>query len=665
MPTAKNTELQRALEDFKRSGLSQLDLKKLQITPLNPTRTSEVLDNPKFKVSSYQIPYFDTAGNQIDFYRVRFLDEVFKPKSKKLLRYIQPPNSDPKIYLAPYIDWEKVFADPSKNLIITEGEKKAAKTCKEGFNCIGLGGIWNFRSAKMNRDLIDDLAEIDWTERNVLIIFDSDPKPKPEIEGAAETLGRTLEARGAVVGRVILPLINGHKVGLDDYFLTNSAAQLRALPVGQLHSSATLSSFNDEVAVIMDPPGIIEVRSRRMHRSPESLVNVIYADRKMTKINGAGSLTTVNAFREWMEWPKRRTHSQVVYEPGEPPTNEKSNTLNLWRGWGVDPKKGPVDNLHELLEYMFNGEKASREWFLQWLAYPLQHPGVKLYTSSVLWSRDTGTGKTLIGMTMSRIYGDDNFSLIGENELHASFNDWQANKQFILGEEVTGSDRVSEADRLKKIITSETTRINRKFEMPYATRDCANFLFTTNRPDAFLIDDTDRRFFIHEVGVGQKTPSQKFFDTYDRWYRTKEGIGAIFHHLLHKVDTSDFNPRGRAPGTRSKDEMVALSGNEHDHLVRDIIASPDTYLKIGSTPIKRDLLTFREILEMADNTHKLSISGISRAFGRLGIKSMVIKVGQGNVRIVPIRNVNKWMNASHADRVAEYTNLPAPKEQKF
>lgn len=64
--------------------------------------------------------------------------------------------------------------------------------------------------------------------------------------------------------------------------------------------------------------------------------------------------------------------------------------------------------------------EAERRWFWQWLAYPIQHPGTKLF-SAVLIIGPQGSGKNLLGMLMQAIYGR-NYRLIGPGELHGDFN---------------------------------------------------------------------------------------------------------------------------------------------------------------------------------------------------------------------------------------------------
>ena len=81
--------------------------------------------------------------------------------------------------------------------------------------------------------------------------------------------------------------------------------------------------------------------------------------------------------------------------------------------------------------------------------------GTKLNTAVVMWSVQQGVGKTLIGDTIGRLYGD-NFRTISAVELHDRRNEWAKGCQFVLGEENASSDHRADANMLKHFITGET-----------------------------------------------------------------------------------------------------------------------------------------------------------------------------------------------------------------
>src|SRR5205085_8581614 len=80
------------------------------------------------------------------------------------------------------------------------------------------------------RDLIPDLDALAWQGRTAYVCYDSDRQEKPDVRLAEWALAQALEARGAKVLVVQLPAgTDREKVGLDDYLLSHSPADLQRL----------------------------------------------------------------------------------------------------------------------------------------------------------------------------------------------------------------------------------------------------------------------------------------------------------------------------------------------------------------------------------------------------------------------------------------------------
>jgi hypothetical protein len=642
-----------ALADLKRSGLTEKDFKSLRLRALTGDETQQATE--KYRYKSMLIPYFDMYGKETAFFRLRFLEDVRAFGKQKGLRYYQPPDTPPRAYLAPYMDWQKIFGDPKTTLWITEGEKKAAKACKEGFACIGLGGVWSWKSSKQRQPLLPEFIQMKLEKREIVLCFDSDSEEKPDVEGALAMLGAALEMRGAVVYRVQLPLpIDSDKMGLDDFLMAHSGEALNKLPRERLAMSAQLFKLNEELAVIDDLGAVLRIKQKVALTNTNILKDIVYADRRVTTTDASGRLVEVSAAAQWLKWPGRRRHSGMVYEPGQA-TITPDGKYNLWSGWGCQPKKGDPKLFVEYIDYMFrNSPGEYKRWFIQWLAYPLIHPGCKMFSCVLLWSTTHGSGKSMIGKTMGYIYGD-NYGVVTEDRLHSTFNDWIQYKQFILGEEVTGVDRKAEMNRLKYIISGETIEVNKKYQAQVKHENKINILFTSNQPDAFILEDKDRRYFVHEL-TGE-TLSQKFFARYVKWLEEKEDAApSIFAHLL-ETDVSDFNPHAPPPFTEAKHDMIRLSGTEVDLLVRQLYESPERYLKLGESPVTRDLYTLDELQAALDPDGKKRITNISlaKALRRQGYRELgVTKVTRGTIRLWAVRNIQQWEKADHAARVAGY-----------
>jgi len=429
------------------SGLTLDDAKKLGMTYVDDcTKLFKGFNN----VDGFKIPYFTIEGKQTNFYRVRYLSlpTGFAGAVAKPQRYTQEPNTVNEVYLPPFLDWDKIANNTSDTIIITEGELKAACACKFGHICMALGGVTVWQSSKREIPLLEPLTQINWNTRGVVIMFDSDAASNPNVAAAQVALAKMLMKLGAIVKIATLPpTVEGGKQGLDDFLvdggnLTDVMSELRGLDLGD-----RLATFNKQFAYVKDQDVVVELttaqRSKRDSFSNGLLANVNVIE-YVAGNNGTRRRVETRVSTEWLKWPSRLDVERMTYQPGFPQITEDSE-YNMWQGWGCKPVKGSVAPWTELLDLLFGDDAENRAWFEKWLAYPIQNPGAKLFTSAVLWGPETGTGKSLVGYTIGEIYGK-NFGEIGNKELHADFNEWSINKQFILGDEISGSDKRQEAD---------------------------------------------------------------------------------------------------------------------------------------------------------------------------------------------------------------------------
>ncbi len=649
-----------AAAKWESSGLSAKHAAALRLRPLAGADTRRL--HPTFHaVGALLLPYFDSKGKPTKFYRLRYLEPLpgFGGAVKKPQRYAQAPDTLNEVYLPPLLDkrtWEDVQGDVKTTLYVTEGELKAASATAHGLPCIGLGGVDVWRSAKKRLAMLPQLEDFSWKGRKVVIVFDSDAATNPDVVRAQRQLSRALLEAGAEPVIATLPAAkDGKKQGLDDLLVAQGVGAVEEAVAGAsaLEDAQALWAMNEEVVFIRDPGLVIE-RASGQRIAPNAFVHSVYANRQHTDYTGEKP-KRVSTAKRWIEWKERFETRKVTYMPGKEQVVD--GQWNLWSGWGVEPVRGDVGPWNRLMDFLFRGEPPEvRQWFERWCAYPLQHPGTKLFTSAVLWGVVHGTGKTLAGYTLRDIYGRNGME-IKQQHLHGGFNEWAENKQFIIGDEVTGSDKRVDADRLKGLVTQEEMLINAKFIPTYRIPDCVNYYFTSNHPDAFFLEDTDRRFFVHEV-VG-KPAEGKLYGEFDKWRRAGGGPSHLFDHLL-RLPLGDFSPTGHALSTRSKDEMVMSSKSDLGVWCRQLIEDPSTTLRpLGEMVAqKADLLTASQLLRCYDpeGAGRVTANGLGRELKRCGVRQLpVVKTSAGTQRLYAVRGAEKWLGkAGHPKAIAEH-----------
>lgn len=627
------------------------------------------------------LPYHDLSGKPTSFYRIRYLEKPkgFAGQVAKPQRYVQEAGSLNEVYCPPIIKWDEVANNPTIDIYITEGELKAACAAKHGLVCMALGGVNTWSSSKRNIDLLEPLPKIDWKNRRVTIIFDSDAAINPNVAKAQIMLANKLISLGAIAVIASLPMTSsGEKQGLDDFLVAGGDIQEVLKAAQSIRLGERLAELNTMFSYVQDQDVIINMATgKRMKR--DAFANGCQANNIIQDIvqssNGTLRKVELKVAQEWLKWPARTDVRTLTYKPGQPQL--VAGEFNLWQGWGTAPKPGTIQPWVELLDHLFGNDHETRLWFERWVAYPIQNPGAKLFTSFVIWGPETGTGKSLVGYTIGAIYGE-NFTEIGNMELHSTFNEWAVNRQFVMGDEITGSDRRSEADKLKAMITQKQLRINMKNLPTYAVPDCINYYFTSNHPAAFFLDDYDRRFVVHRTA--QKKPeSEDFYKRYIVW-KDNGGVEALFDYFLH-LDLGDFNPAGRALTTSSKLELIDHGRSDLNSWAAFFLENLDIELArlgeyLGIDPDDLDLVLNKHLKWLYDphDSKRVTPTGLGREMSRLGAKTLPQQLRTetfGKQRFYVLRNEDKWLNAKpevvreHIDRVFRNSEILSKAASKF
>lgn len=668
------TELVR--EKLEGSGLDMEDAELLGMVAIDGNETARL--HPAFKpVCSLLINYYGPDGKPVSdvaggepFQRVRYLEataDFAALADKKPVRYVQRPNTLPCAYFPrSQPDWPAILADADRPLVVTEGELKAAKACKEGFPTVGLGGVYNWRALKMGVELLPELQAVEWQRRNVYVCYDSDYRTNPMVCAALRQLAEELARRGAFVHVVSLPNVEDlEKVGLDD-FLVHAGANANAAFAALLSEAEPLGLtrplfvLNDRYAYVRNP-GLVADLSTMFKAAPgafkEHLEAALSYQERELRADGSVSYKRVSAASAWLRWPLRHEVEALTYRPGEErePLGCSGPLLNIWPGWGAEPAeratKKDVAPFLELVDHLFAGaEPEAKEWFLRWCAFPLKNPGAKMFSSAVVHGIRHGTGKSLVGYTLARIYGK-NFTEVSQMDLHNGFNEWAEAKQFVMGDDVTGSNKRADADYLKKLITQKELRINAKYMPSYVVPDCINYFFTANQPDAFFLEDDDRRFFIHEVTVGPLP--EAFYAGYEAWL-AGDGASKVFRWLLD-LDMGTFNPAAPAFKTQAKERMTVNVQSDLAGWVRNLLATPDAVLRVGKVKVEKDLFTSKELLLFYDPEGRTgtTANGLGRELARAGVRQVCggrpVRLLDGTQgRYYAVREVAKWADAQPA-----------------
>ena len=608
------------------TGFNEQDIETLQILaieagasiayPFKQPNKGDVYTAP---CHGFIIPYLNPlTKTPTGFIRFRKVD---LPIYDRLAKYSQQHGCMPEAYFSPWIDWSGVLKTVARTIYITEGELKAARLGKQGLPFIGLGGVWSFKSRKKGVEFLPELDAINWYKRDAVIIFDSDAAYNSHIIKAREQLAAELFARGANVKICPIPeIVQGKKCGVDDYIHAHGSSSMLTLLEGSIPYkgiSKDIIDMNTKYVYVETAKMVYSFR-HNMYIDASKFSTHFDVCTESEVLKSDGSIKKIKTAKVWLLSPLRASVESVTYAPGK--DKYIDHKYNSWSGWGCTPKKGDVTPFLTLIEHLFNNDTAAIDFMLDWFSYPLQHPGTKLLTSVLVWGVLNGTGKSLLAWSIAQIYGD-NYIELDDSSLHDARQTWATNKQFAIGNEVTSRGDRAASSKMKNLISRESIRIDEKFVPVFSIPDTINYYFTSNHPDAFFLDADDRRFYVWEVTACPKPP--EFYREYMEWV-SSGGVQYLFHFLLERT-IKDFNPKGRAPNTKSKKDMMFLGLSDIARFAHELKYNHIEITQSTSYPKGLSFATSKELLSIylqGRNMSSVTVGGLEKALIKEGIRAL-------------------------------------------
>ncbi len=122
----------------------------------------------------------------------------------------------------------------------------------------------------------------------------------------------------------------------------------------------------------------------------------------------------------WLNHRQRRQHRGITFQPGgEAVIND---WLNIWQGWGVEPKAGDWSRIRaHIEEVLADGNAEFAEYIIRWIAWAFQSPAAPAEVALVLIG-EKGAGKATLVRCLERIFGAHTFQVTSRDEVIGKFN---------------------------------------------------------------------------------------------------------------------------------------------------------------------------------------------------------------------------------------------------
>ena len=212
-----------------------------------------------------------------------------------------------------------------------------------------------------------------------------------------------------------------------------------------------------------------------------------------------------SAFDVWRRSTKRRQYNRVVFRPDG---DRNPDHYNIWTGFKVAPKDGDWRLLQRhMYEVLCNRDPELFEYFLAWFGQLFQQPEVKPGVALVIFSKDKGTGKSILMNPLRRILrqGVHATTLSSSKSLTSQFNTHMERSLLVCGEEVVWGGNREAIGPLKAAITEPTTRLEKKNINAVEIDNFSRFYLVSNEDRCIPAEgDDERRFFALRAGMQHK-----------------------------------------------------------------------------------------------------------------------------------------------------------------
>jgi hypothetical protein len=135
----------------------------------------------------------------------------------------------------------------------------------------------------------------------------------------------------------------------------------------------------------------------------------------------------------WLEHPQRLQYPGIVFKPGG--QHVINGKLNLWRGWGVTPRRGDWGLMREhIFEVLAARDDDVDAYTINWLAWAVQHPDEQPETALVFLG-DRGIGRGTLGKVMCKLFGQHARHISSPAHLTGRFNAHLRQISFLFADE--------------------------------------------------------------------------------------------------------------------------------------------------------------------------------------------------------------------------------------
>lgn len=244
----------------------------------------------------------------------------------------------------------------------------------------------------------------------------------------------------------------------------------------------------------------------------------------------------------WMGHVLRRTYVACTFSP----SGCSSDIYNFYKGFSCDSRPGDCSKILLHLQHIVcNGKEQDYKWLLAWLAQIIQEPEKKLGTAVAIRGKK-GTGKTIVGVYLSRIFGSHYLLVSSPHLIHGRFNGHLATRLLLHSDEGFWAGDKDAEGVLKSLITHDELVVELKGKEPMCLPNYTRLLITSNADWTVPATYEERRFTVLDIS-DKHMQDKAYFDALA--YEMNHGGAEALLHFLLQYDISGVNLR-KPPNTK-------------------------------------------------------------------------------------------------------------------
>jgi hypothetical protein len=272
----------------------------------------------------------------------------------------------------------------------------------------------------------------------------------------------------------------------------------------------------------------------------------------------------------WFNSISRRQYRGVGIDPDQGPTLSNGN-LNLWRGFAVEPQQGDWSLMRaHIKDVIANGNEASADYILKWIAWCLQHPGEQPEVALVIRG-SKGAGKGFLMSAIRDIFGAHGRELAQEDHITGKFNSRFRHLLYVFADEAVWAGNRKGESALKKLVTDKVIEIEPKGIDSMPARNRLAVAFSANAEWVVPASKGERRWAVFDVSdrfeKGKATDTQRNTYFVPLFKEKQNGGLAAMMYDLRAWDLGDWHPRNDIPETEALASQKRESLNVYDRAV--------------------------------------------------------------------------------------------------